>query len=261
MAEPDVDRLISGDVDERFEAVALEFAENFATRGEVGAALCVLIDGDVVIDVVGGSCDLDRRRPWRHDTLVNIYSVGKAFVALCLLELVDAGELDLEASVADIWPAFDAHSKGSVSVRQALSHQAGLPALREPLTNEGLFDFDVMAEAVASAEPWCKPGERLLYHTNTYGHLIGGIIEAATGETPSDRFSVLTRSIGADAHFGVSDEDLARCADVHWDLAVIPDRASILSLSGDAQMAALSYFNPPGYSSIGVVNSSPWRNI
>lgn len=256
-AQPDI--AISGVVAERFAQVALEFEENFASRGEVGAALCVMIDGEVVIDLVGGTRDLGRERAWQHDTLVNVYSVGKSFIALCLLELIDRHSLDLDAPVAEVWPAFGAFGKADVSIRHALSHQAGVPALRGELTNIDLFDFARMADAVAMTEPWCAAGERLIYHTNTYGHLIGGIIDAVSGVLPGQCLKVLTGPLDADVVVGVPDEDLARCADVHWDLSGIPERSSILSLTGDAQMAALSYFNPPGYSSIGVVNSSPWR--
>ena len=67
------------------------FADNFAERGEVGAAVCVIVDGEVVVDLVGGWADEARTRPWRPDTLVDFYSVGKAVVALLVLQLVDAG--------------------------------------------------------------------------------------------------------------------------------------------------------------------------
>ena len=75
-----VDAPITGHCDARFAAVRDEFARNFAERGEVGAAVCVIVDGTTVVDLAGGWTDAARRTPWRHDTLVNFYSVGKAFV-------------------------------------------------------------------------------------------------------------------------------------------------------------------------------------
>ena len=76
---------ISGQCAPGLDGVAAAFEENFASRGEVGAAVCIIHDGVVVVDLVGGLADPGTGRPWRHDTLVDVYSVGKAFVALAAL--------------------------------------------------------------------------------------------------------------------------------------------------------------------------------
>ena len=89
---------VSGTCDARFRNVQDEFVRNFSERGEVGAGLCVLIGGRSVVDLIGGWADHERRRPWQPDTLVNFYSVGKAFVALLALRLVDQGLIDLDAA-------------------------------------------------------------------------------------------------------------------------------------------------------------------
>ncbi|MUH52798.1 MAG: serine hydrolase, partial [Actinobacteria bacterium] len=72
---------ISGHCDPRFQSVHDQFARNFAERGEVGAAVCVMVDGVIVVDLVGGWADgsgPDGGRRWLPDTMVNFYSVGKA---------------------------------------------------------------------------------------------------------------------------------------------------------------------------------------
>ncbi|HQZ36945.1 MAG TPA: serine hydrolase domain-containing protein, partial [Ilumatobacteraceae bacterium] len=97
---------IGGHCDERFSAVRTAFADNFADRGEVGAAVCVVIDGEQVVDLVGGWADEARTREWQHDTLVDFYSVGKALVALLALQLVDAGMVRLDDPIASVWPEF-----------------------------------------------------------------------------------------------------------------------------------------------------------
>ncbi|HYA68632.1 MAG TPA: serine hydrolase domain-containing protein, partial [Acidimicrobiales bacterium] len=91
-----MDTPIGGKCDARFGAVRQEFALNFADRGEVGASVCVIVDGRVAVDLIGGWADGARRQPWRFDTLVNIYSVGKPIVALLALQLVDAGLIALD---------------------------------------------------------------------------------------------------------------------------------------------------------------------
>ena len=67
---------IAGDCDPAFAPVRDAFAANFAEQGEVGAAVCVIRDGQVVVDLVGGWCDTARTRPWRHETLVDFYAQG-----------------------------------------------------------------------------------------------------------------------------------------------------------------------------------------
>ena len=102
---------VSGHCDARFRGVREEFVRNFAERGEVGAAVCIVVDGVTVVDLVGGWADPEARRPWRHDTLVDFYSVGKAFVALLALQLVDAGLVALDDPIARVWPEFAAAGK------------------------------------------------------------------------------------------------------------------------------------------------------
>src|SRR5947209_2258443 len=101
-------------------AVRDAFASNFAERGEVGAAVCVVVRGEVAVDLVGGWADADRTREWQPDTLVDVYSVGKALVALLLLQQVDAGALSLDEPIAAVWPEFGAEGKGGATVRHAL---------------------------------------------------------------------------------------------------------------------------------------------
>lgn len=243
----------------RFAPVAEAFAENFASRGEVGASLCVIQHGEVLVDLWGGWADDERSRPWQADTLVDFYSAGKAIVATLLLQLVDRGDIGLDTPVAEVWPEFGAHGKHRVTIRQALCHEAAVPAIRATLTDADLFDWDTMASALADTEPWWEIGTRHAYHTNTYGHLIGELVHRVSGEMPGARLRRITREIGADIHFGVPDADLGRCADVLWAPARPIGAFDFSALQGDALMNALAHFNPPGYSSIGVVNTRAWR--
>jgi CubicO group peptidase (beta-lactamase class C family) len=255
-----VDAPIGGTCESRFGAVREEFARNFADRGEVGAGVCVMIDGRVVVDLVGGWTDEERRHPWRPDTLVNFYSVGKPIVALLALQLVDAGLIGLDDPITSVWPEFAAGGKEAATLRHALCHRSGVPALSEPLTNVDLWSWERMAAAVASAEPWWEPGTRHAYHTNTYGHLVGEIVRRVSGETCGRRLRALSEPFGADVWFGVPLAEQHRCASVIFVANPPPTDLSFADLSGDALMAMLSYFNPPGYASMGVVNTPAWRS-
>lgn len=250
---------ISGHCHPDFARVRSAFEANFAERGEVGAAVCVVQDGEVVVDLVGGWADATGTRPWAHDTIVDFYSVGKAVVALLVLQAIDEGRVGLDDAIASVWPEFAQHGKGAATVRQALCHQAGVPAIRERLTNDDLWDWQRMTGALAATEPWFEPGSRHVYHTNTYGHLVGGIVQHATGEMPGTRLRKLAEPLGADLWFGVPDHEQHRCADVIWAPTVAMDSIDPFAMTGEALMVMLGYFNPPGYASNGVVNDPRWR--
>ena len=254
-----MDAPVSGYCDARFRSVRAEFARNFAERGEVGAALCIVLDGVTVVDLVGGWADPAAPTPWRHDTLVDFYSVGKAFVALLALQLVDAGLVALDDPIALVWPEFAAGGKEEATLRHALCHRAGVPALREPLTNDDLWDWDRMTAALAATTPWWEPGTRHAYHTNTYGHLIGEVVRRVSGEPCGRRLAALAGPLDADLHVGVPPAEQHRCAAVLFE-APGPPALPHDALEGDVRMEMLSYFNPPGFSSMGVVNTVAWRS-
>ena len=244
-----------------FDAVRAAFAANFEERGEVGAAVHVVVDGEVMVDLVGGWVDEARTRPWRHDTIVDFYSVGKAILALLALQLVDEGRLALEQPIADVWPEFAAGGKESATVEHALTHRAGVPAIREVLTDDDLFDWERMTSALAATDAWYPPGEQLTYHTNTFGHLVGELVHRASGEMPGERLGSVATSLGADVWFGLPAAEQPRCAEVIWDPASpMPTFGDFHGLEGDQLMNAQAHFNPPGYSSAGVVNTTAWRS-
>ena len=95
-----------------------------------GPRVCVVVDGRWSSTWSAGWADRHRHRAWQPDTLVDFYSVGKAVVALLVLQLVDAGHLGLDDPIASVWPEFARGGKGAATVRHALCHQAGVPAIR-----------------------------------------------------------------------------------------------------------------------------------
>lgn len=238
------------------------FVANFAERGEVGAAVCVIVDGEVVVDLVGGWSDAARTQPWTADTLVDVYSAGKGVLATLALQLVERGQLDLDAPIASVWPKFACGGKERATVRHALAHQAGVPAIREPLTNDDLWRWDRMTDAVAATEAWFEPGTQVVYHTNTYGHLVGEIVRRAGGAGPAAALRRLADPLDADVWYALPEDVQSQCAEVMFE----PPRAlsemferEAASRDGVGRMIALAYANPPGYGSAGVVNTREWR--
>jgi CubicO group peptidase (beta-lactamase class C family) len=231
-------------------------------RGEVGASLHVLVHGEPVVDLWGGWADASQERPWQSDTLVNSYSVGKPLAALQLLQLVASGLVELDAPAARWWPELRAAQAGA-TVRHLLCHRASVPAIRRPMGNESLGSWSEMTGAVAETEPWWTPGERHAYHCNTYGFLVGELARRITSEEPGQWIrGALGDPLDADVWWGVPDEHLPRCADVQWLASLGGDGLDwdvVQAMGPDEQMVALGYFNPPGFSSVGVVNTTAWR--
>ena len=251
---------VVGTCDPRFRVVEEEFRRNFVERGEIGAAVCVLIDGVPVVDLAGGFVDARHSAPWNAETLVDYYSAGKPVLALLVLQLVDEGLIDLDDPLVAVWPEFAAGGKEAATLRQALCHRAGVPAIVEPLTNDDLWDWQRMAAALAATPAWWEPGTRHAYHTNTYGHLIGEVVRRVGGASCRERLTTLAGSMGADVFIGVPPSERHRCAEVVFDSPGLTSAADLDVLTGDARMEMLSYVNPPGYSSLGVVNTPEWRS-
>ena len=257
-----MDLPVAGTCDPKFSQVKNEFIRNFDERDELGASVCVIVGGVPVVDLAGGWADADTRAPFGPDTLVDYYSVGKAFLGLCALQLVDAGLIALDDPIAGVWPEFAAAGKGAATLRHALCHRAGVPAIREPLTNDDLWHWDRMTTALAATEPWWEPGTRHAYHTNTYGHLVGEVVRRVSGESVRRRLAAVAGPLGADVHVGVPEGEERRRARVYFVTRGGDGTGTLPDLSGleeEQRMELLSYFNPPGYSSMGVVNTAEWR--
>ncbi len=247
---------IGGSTATGFGGVRDAFRDNFERHGERGAAVSVVVDGAVVVDLWGGHRDADGVRPWEPDTLVNVFSVGKALVAVAAARLVGQGVLALDEPLAAWWPAFGAEGKERVTLRQVLSHTAGCPAIRAPLSDEAVYAPALVRDALADEPPWWPPGEAHGYHVNTFGFLAGAAIEhAAATSIGAYLRDEVCGPLHCDLHLGVQARDLDRCATFHWDATAPVAPAS--PAADDPRY--LAYFNPRTFSGLGVVNTERWR--
>jgi CubicO group peptidase (beta-lactamase class C family) len=180
--------LLHGTCDPAFARVRQEFERNFVERKEVGAGLCVTVDGMTVVDLWGGIADKYSGRPWDRDALIVIWSCTKGAVALCAHVLHIRGRLDYDKPVSHYWPEFAQADKGKIPVRWILNHQGGLPAIRTKLKPGELYDWPRITELLAGQEPYWQPGTRQGYHAQTFGHLLGEVIQRISGQPLGDFF-------------------------------------------------------------------------
>jgi CubicO group peptidase (beta-lactamase class C family) len=225
---------------------------NLADGTEAGASLAVVQDGELVVDLWGGTASPGE--PWREDTIVQVWSVTKPMAALTVLALVDRGELDLDAPVASYWPAF---RRSDVLVRHLLSHTSGYAGWSAPLDVAGLLDLEHSEQLLAEQEPWWEPGTASGYHMIGYGHLLDGLVRAATGKPLADQFRALVAEpLGADFHLGVPEDALARCADL---LPPPPGAGIDFAALPEGNLLVPAITNP--LLDIGACNAADWRRV
>jgi CubicO group peptidase (beta-lactamase class C family) len=249
---------IHGTCDTRFAAVRGAFAENFARRGEVGAAVAVTLEGRPVVDLWGGAADAARTRTWGRDTIVHVFSTTKGLTALCAHVLADRKLLDLDAPVADHWPEFAAAGKAMITVRHVLSHRAGLPAIRTPLPPEAIFDWSTMTAALAAETPWWEPGTRHGYHLVTYGWLVGEVVRRVSGKSLGAFFrDEVATPLGLDCHIGLAAAHEARTAETIAGGPPGSDDPLLRALADPGSLFLRALSNPPWTPES--VNTRAWR--
>lgn len=232
-----------------YRALVDAFRDNFVTRGEIGAAIALVVDGKLVVDVWAG--EADRGIGWQAATRPNIWSTTKGVTATCFAMLATRGLVDYETPVAHYWPEFAAHGKGMLTVAQLLSHQAGLCGFRAPSSVEAFYSTELSAGALAAMEPFWEPGTKSGYHAITIGLLATTLFRKIEGRSlkqfVADELGHLEISIGLDP-------DNAKLAarmfapDTMNSNAIVPDMS-------EAQLAALA--NPPLDPLL--PNSEDWR--
>jgi CubicO group peptidase (beta-lactamase class C family) len=254
--------LIQGECDQRFSLVKEVFANNMRGETEIGEGVAVTLGGKPVVDLWGGYIDSKHTSVWQKDTIVNVFSTTKGVVAICALRLVEAGLLDLDRPVAHYWPEFEEKGKDNITVRQVLSHQAGLPAIREKLPDEALYDWDRMCGALANEEVWWEPGTDHGYHAATFGWLVGEVIHRITGKTVGQYImQELADPLGLEFYLGLNDEQISRTARIsqYKDLSENPETLPLIReiMENPSGMTSLAFTNP--FSIVTGTNTEHWR--
>jgi aarF domain-containing kinase len=142
-------------------------------------------DGELIVDACAGTMGPGDDRPVQADSLFSSYSTTKGVAAAALHLLADRGLVAYDAPVAKYWPAFAANGKAEVTVAQAMSHQAGLHTTPRPV-RPFVLDWQRGLDHVAGLAPAWAPGTATGYHALTYGWIVGGIVEGATGRRIQD---------------------------------------------------------------------------
>ncbi|KKD07955.1 EstA family serine hydrolase [Streptomyces sp. WM6386] len=208
---------VEGFAEDGYDEVRRVFQQLVDDGAETGAGLSVWRDGREVARLSAGWADAGRSRPWRADTLVMPYSLSKTFVTLAALVAVREGVVALDEPVGTYWKAYGSNGKEATTLRQILTHRAGLPRFPAGAADLDLLDDAGLRDSLARAAPEYVPGTSLGEHALTYGHLVDGILRAAADTTLGAMFNDVVRpALDLDAWFGVPDEALDRVADLEY---------------------------------------------
>lgn len=241
---------VEGFAADGYEAVREVLQRLVDDGSETGAGLSVWREGREVVRLNAGWADTGRSRPWRSDTLVQPYSLSKAFVTIAALVAVREGALALDEPIASYWGEYGVRGKERTTLRHVLTHRAGQPRFTANAADLDLLDDRALREDLAQAAPEHAPGTALAEHALTYGHLVDGILRAGAGTTLRDVFNDVVRpALSLDAWFGVPDQALDRVADLEY-----------ADPNWPRQLHAAPWLEiPAGALDTGRVNSRAWR--
>jgi CubicO group peptidase (beta-lactamase class C family) len=196
----EVEGRVQGRADERLAETVARFEAAVAGDPEYSFQAVAYRDGECVLDVWGG--------PYLGaDTLIVPFSVSKNTIGLSVALLLQRGQIDLDERVATYWPEFAAKGKARVTVRQLLSHQAGLPQASPRLTWDELLDDHAAAARLADSWPYWYPGSAFGYHAIAIGNLASELVFRITGSTLQEFYERELRApLGVDFHLGLPPE-------------------------------------------------------
>lgn len=125
------------------------------------------------------------------------------------------------------WPEFEQGGKGAITVRDALTHQAGVPGFDPVLTFEDLKDWGKVTANIAAQTHRFGGERKVCYHLSTYGFILGELIRRVDGRWPARFFrEEIADRTGADFQIALgSKADMPRLADLRWPAELAPPPA------------------------------------
>lgn len=240
---------MKSDVQTRVQRVLDRLVEQDLERGLQVAAY---YHGELIVDAWAGVADASTGREVDGDTLFTVFSVGKGITATVIHLLAERGALRYDAPVAEYWPEFGRRGKERITVRQVLTHAAGVPQVPPAIGPAETPDWDQVCAAIADLAPLWEPGTQVGYHALTYGWILGEVARRITGQPFNQLVQAeICKPLGIDSlYFGIPDALEPRLATLEGDAAhqtaPLPPADSLGGLSVPARFLPLyQSFNRP----------------
>ena len=155
-------------------------------NGVFNGTVLVADKGEIIYKKAFGVADRDWNIPNTTDTKFKIASISKPFTALIILQLSEAGKLDLNGTISDYIPDYKGKSGDSITIHQLLTHTSGILTSLDPETEaiqERLYhDLRDMVKYAETSELYFKPGTGFRYSNIAY-NILAYIIEKVTGKS------------------------------------------------------------------------------
>ena len=210
---------------EKVEAVCALIQAAMTRLGIPGLSAAVVMERRLRWSSSFGSADLENFVPAKNVTVYRLASLTKPITATAVLQLVEAGKVDLDAPIQRYVPAFP-EKQWPVTVRHLLSHQAGI----RNWTDQEFHNTRRFASIGESLGPFkddpllFEPGARTQYTSLGY-NLLGAVVEGVSGKP---FLEYLHEHVFAPAGM-----DAARGDDA---LAIIPNRAAGYQMSAGGDL-------------------------
>jgi CubicO group peptidase (beta-lactamase class C family) len=207
---------VKGTVSNGYDQVREAFVKAFEDKPNMGASLAIRVDGQEVVNLIGGTADHVVGSSWDEQTISVIFSCTKGLMSLLAAKAVEDGKLSYSDLVSKYWPEFAQAGKANVTVGDLLSHRSGLSAPRQDISTAEAIDWTFVTSLLASQEPLWEPGSGYAYHALTHGWLIGEVLRRVTGSSVSEQFrNIIADPLDADAWIGLPTEFSSRVAKMH----------------------------------------------
>ena len=197
---------------------AIDRRVQFAAQRDDFSGVVLVMKGDAVVySRLVGEADKAAHQPVSLETRFNLGSMGKQFTAVAIGQLIEQGKLGLDTRLIDVLPDYpnpDAARK--ITIRQLLSHQAGLGMLFERKGWNWKLRYETMGELLplfARAPLAFEPGTQAAYSNEGF-IVLGAVVEKLSGQTWYDYVQKNVFDRAGMTHTGSLTDDPA-----------IPDRA------------------------------------
>lgn len=167
-----------------------EVVTAFHDAGQFNGSVLVAEAGEVIYENGFGWANIEWEVPNTPDTKHRIGSVTKHFTSAIILQLVEEGEIELDAPIATYLPGYPAEQGSKVTVHHLLNHTSGIPSytgLPDFIQEQGRDPFtpDELIEVFWDMPLEFEPGTAWAYNNSGY-FILGRIIENVTGDEYDD---------------------------------------------------------------------------
>jgi CubicO group peptidase (beta-lactamase class C family) len=239
-------------------ALETAWAENFSSRGELGASVSVWRSGREIVNLAGGYCDREKTQPWSVQTPVLVWSATKGPAAACALHALERRGLNLDTAVAEVWPEFGSSGKAGITFGELLSHRAGLPAFTGTVD---VHDYEAVIRAIERQPPLWETGRSHGYHPRTFGYLLDEAVRRLSGMPLADYWQrVFASPLGLDFWIGIPAGLQSRVAPIFASRTAPPEDDFLRAFADSDSLTNRAFSSPKGLHSASSMNTPEARS-